>query len=89
MIMGVIVIVQYARREGLLLGIDRFTDEEGPAASSRMSDLEEVNTDDNIEIVMLCADSEQTMAITHGKYFSDKAMRNIRAQETFLNTQLN
>jgi len=29
------------------------------------------------------------MARTHGKYFSDKAMRNIRAQEALLNTQLN
>ena len=87
--MSMLVVVKYARREGLLLSIDRFTEDEGPTASERMSDLEERNTDDNIEIVMLCADSEQTMAITHGKYFSDKAMRNIRAQETFLNTQLN
>ena len=71
------------------MSIDRYTEDEGPTASERMSDLEERNTDDNIEIVMLCADSEQTMAITHGKYFSDKAMRNIRAQEALLNTQLN
>ena len=87
--MSMLVVVKYARREGLLLSIDRFTEDEGPTASERMSELEERNADDNIEIVMLCADSEQTMAITHGKYFSDKAMRNIRAQETFLNTQLN
>lgn len=87
--MSMLVVVKYARREGLLLSIDRFTEDEGPTASERMSDLEERNTDDNIEIVMLCADSEQTMAITHGKYFSDKAMRNIRAQEALLNTQLN
>jgi hypothetical protein len=87
--MSMLVVVKYARREGLLLSIDRYSDEEGPAASTRMSDLEEVNADDNIEIVMLCADSEQTMAITHGKYFSDKAMRNIRAQQAPLNTQLN
>ena len=84
-----LVVVKYARREGLLLSIDRFTEDEGPTASERMSELEERNADDNIEIVMLCADSEQTMAITHGKYFSDKAMRNIRAQEALLNTQLN
>ena len=84
-----LVVVKYARREGLLLSIDRYTEDESPTASERMSDLEERNTDDNIEIVMLCADSEQTMAITHGKYFSDKAMRNIRAQEALLNTQLN
>ena len=45
--MGVIVIVQYARREGLLLGIDRFTDEEGPQASIRLHELEQPNTDDN------------------------------------------
>lgn len=87
--MSMLVVVKYARREGLLLSIDRFTEDEGPTASERMSDLEERNTDDNIEIVMLCADSEQTMAITHGKYFSDKAMRKIRAQEALLNTQLN
>jgi hypothetical protein len=87
--MSMLVVVKYARREGLLLSIDRFTEDEGPTASERMSDLEERNTDDNIEIVMLCADSEQTMAITHGKYFSDKAMRNIRAQEALLKTQLN
>jgi len=87
--MSMLVVVKYARREGLLLSIDRFTEDEGPTASERMSDLEERNTDDNIEIVMLCADSEQTMAITHGKYFSDKAMRNIRAQEALLNSQLN
>ena len=87
--MSMLVVVKYARREGLLLSIDRFTEDEGPTASERMSELEERNTDDNIEIVMLCADSEQTMAITHGKYFSDKAMRNIRAQEALLNTQLN
>jgi hypothetical protein len=79
--MSMLVVVKYARREGLLLSIDRFTEDEGPTASERMSELEERNADDNIEIVMLCADSEQTMAITHGKYFSDKAMRNIRAQE--------
>jgi len=84
-----LIVVKYARRAGLLLSIDRYTEDEGPTASERMSDLEERNTDDNIEIVMLCADSEQTMAITHGKYFSDKAMRNIRAQEALLNTQLN
>jgi len=84
-----LVVVEYARREGLLLSIDRYSDEEGPAAWSRMSDLEEVNADDNVEIVMLCADSEQTMAITHGKYFSDKAMRNIRAQQAPLNTLQN
>ncbi len=87
--MSMLVVVKYARREGLLLSIDRFTEDEGPTASERMSELEERNADDNIEIVMLCADSEQTMAITHGKYFSDKAMRNIRAQEALLNTQLN
>lgn len=87
--MSMLVVVKYARREGLLLSIDRYTEDEGPTASERMSDLEERNTDDNIEIVMLCADSEQTMAITHGKYFSDKAMRNIPAQEALLNTQLN
>jgi hypothetical protein len=87
--MSMLVVVKYARREGLLLSIDWYSDEEGPAATSRMSDLEEVNTDDNIEIVMLCADSEQTMAMTHGKYFSDKAMRNIRAQQAPLNSQLN
>ena len=87
--MSMLVVVKYARREGLLLSIDRYSDQEGPAASSRMSDLEERNTDDNIEIVMLCADSEQTMAVTHGKYFSDKAMRNIRAQQAPLNSQLN
>ncbi len=87
--MSMLVVVKYARRESLLLSIDRYTEDEGPTASERMSDLEERNTDDNIEIVMLCADSEQTMAITHGKYFSDKAMRNIRAQEALLNTQLN
>ncbi len=87
--MSMLVVVKYARREGLLLSIDRYTEDEGPIASERMSELEERNTDDNIEIVMLCADSEQTMAITHGKYFSDKAMRNIRAQEALLNTQLN
>ena len=87
--MSMLVVVKYARREGLLLSIDRYTEDEGPTASERMSDLEERNTDDNIEIVMLCADSEQTMAITHRKYFSDKAMRNIRAQEALLNTQLN
>ena len=87
--MSMLAVVKNARREGLLLSIDRYSDEEGPAASTRMSDLEEVNTDDNIEIVMLCADSEQTMAITHGKYFSDKAMRNIRAQQAPLNSQLN
>ena len=87
--MSMLVVVKYARREGLLLSIDRYTEDEGPTASERMSDLEERNTDDNIEIVMLCADSEQTMAITHGKYFSDKAMRNIRAQDALLNTQLN
>ena len=87
--MSMLAVVKYARREGLLLSIDRYTDDEGPIASERMSVLEEVNTDDNIEIVMLCADSEQTMAITHGKYFSDKAMRNIRAQEALLNTQQN
>ena len=87
--MSMLVVVKYARREGLLLSIDRYTEDEGPTASERMSDLEERNTDDNIEIVMLSADSEQTMAITHGKYFSDKAMRNIRAQEALLNTQLN
>lgn len=87
--MSMLVVVKYARREGLLLSIDRFTEDEGPTASERMSELEERNADDNIEIVMLCADSEQTMAITHGKYFSDKAMRNIRAQEAPLNTQLN
>ena len=87
--MSMLVVVKYARREGLLLSIDRYTEDEGPTASERMSELEERNTDDNIEIVMLCADSEQTMAITHGKYFSDKAMRNIRAQEALLNTQLN
>ena len=86
--MSMLVVVKYARRESLLLSIDRYTEDEGPTASERMSDLEERNTDDNIEIVMLCADSEQTMAITHGKYFSDKAMRNIRAQEALLNTQL-
>ena len=79
--MSMLVVVKYARREGLLLSIDRYTEDEGPTASERMSELEERNTDDNIEIVMLCADSEQTMAITHGKYFSDKAMRNIRAQQ--------
>ena len=79
--MSMLVVVKYARRESLLLSIDRYTEDEGPTASERMSDLEERNTDDNIEIVMLCADSEQTMAITHGKYFSDKAMRNIRAQQ--------
>ena len=87
--MSMLVVVKYARREGLLLSIDRFTEDEGPTASERMSELEERNADDNIEIVMLCADSEQTMAITHGKYFSDKAMRNIHAQEALLNTQLN
>ena len=87
--MSMLAVVKYARREGLLLSIDRFTEDEGPTASERMSELEERNADDNIEIVMLCADSEQTMAITHGKYFSDKAMRNIRAQEALLNTQLN
>ena len=87
--MSMLVVVKYARREGLLLSIDRYSDEEGPAASSRMSDLEEVNTDDNIEIVMLCADSEQTMAMTHGKYFSDKAMRNIRTQQALFNSHLN
>ena len=87
--MSMLAVVKYARREGLLLSIDRYTEDEGPIASERMSVLEEVNTDDNIEIVMLCADSEQTMAITHGKYFSDKAMRNIRAQEALLNTQQN
>ena len=87
--MSMLVVVKYARREGLLLSIDRFTEDEGPTASERMSELEERNADDNIEIVMLCADSEQTMAITHGKYFSDKAMRNIRAQEALLNAQLN
>ncbi len=89
MIMGVIVIVQYARREGLLLGIDRFTDEEGPQASVRLHELEQPNTDDNIEIVLLCSRSEEMMARTHGKYFSDKAMRNIRAQQAALNSQLN
>ena len=87
--MSMLVVVKYARRESLLLSIDRYTEDEGPTASERMSELEERNADDNIEIVMLCADSEQTMAITHGKYFSDKAMRNIRAQEALLNTQLN
>lgn len=87
--MSMLVVVKYARRESLLLSIDRYTEDEGPTASERMSELEQRNTDDNIEIVMLCADSEQTMAITHGKYFSDKAMRNIRAQEALLNTQLN
>ncbi len=87
--MSMLVVVKYARREGLLLSIDWYSDEEGPAATSRMSDLEEMKTDDNIAIVMLCADSEQTMAMTHGKYFSDKAMRNIRAQQAPLNSQLN
>ena len=87
--MSMLVVVKYARREGLLLGIDRFTDDEGPQASVRLHELEQPNTDDNIEIVLLCSRSEEMMARTHGKYFSDKAMRNIRAQETFLNTQLN
>lgn len=87
--MSMLVVVKYARREGLLLSIDRYTEDEGPTASERMSDLEERNTDDNIEIVLLCSRSEEMMARTHGKYFSDKAMRNIRAQEALLNSQLN
>jgi len=75
-------VVKYARYEGMLLSIDFFTDEEGPAASSRLSDLEEVNSDENIEIVLFCANSEKDIRANHGKYFSERAMRNIRAEQT-------
>ena len=76
------VVVKYARYEGMMLSIDFFTDEEGPAASSRLSDLEEVNSDENIEIVLFCANSEKDLRANHGKYFSEKAMRNIPAEQT-------
>ena len=81
-IVSMIVIVQYARQQCLLLGIDRFTDAQSDEACDRLHELVKPNTDDNVEIVMLSAESEEVLSKTHGKYFSEKAMRNIRAGQT-------
>jgi hypothetical protein len=77
---SMIVIVQYARQQGLLLGIDRFTDAQSDEACDRLHELIKPNTDDNVEIVMLSADSEEVLTKTHAKYFSGKAMRNLRRE---------
>lgn len=62
--MSMIVIVQYALQQGLLLGIDRFTDAQSDEACDRLHELVKPITDDNVEIVMLSAESEEVLPPT-------------------------
>ena len=74
-----LVIVQYQRKSGKLIGIDRYTDDEQDASLQRLEELDMNNRDPDVEIVQLGSASEAMMAKTHSKYFSDYAMSDLRA----------
>ena len=74
-----IVIVQFRRSTGKLIGIDRFCDEDFQPSLDRLAELDCQNMDpQDVEIVRLTLQSEAMLAVTHGNYFSEYAMSNLQ-----------
>lgn len=65
------VVLVYRRETGELLVQESFTD--GDTAMRRQFELERVAEYADTEVVVLSADSEQTLHETHGRYFYTEA----------------
>lgn len=61
-------VVQYDRDAGLLLELTVFSDDQSDAATAFLRDAETTKPD-HVEVVMLHADSKDTLRKTHGRYF--------------------
>lgn len=66
-----IFLIQYERRAAKLVRIDHFADGERAIAERARLNLELATLDSDIEqeIVLLEADSEAALRLTHGRYF--------------------
>jgi hypothetical protein len=53
-------LVQFKRRQRVLVSMETFKEEDHLIAVSRLSDLEEVNTDPNLQIVLFGAASRES-----------------------------
>ena len=74
-----IVIVQFRRSTGKLIGIDRFCDEDFWPSLDRLAELDRQNAEpQDVEVVRLTSQSEAMLARTHGNYFSEYAMSNLQ-----------
>ena len=61
-------VVEYDRPAGRLLKLTVFSDDERDAATTFLRDAETTKPD-HVEVVMLSADSKDTLLKTHGRYF--------------------
>ena len=62
-------LVQYKCRQGVLVSMETFKEGDHLIAVSRLSDLEEVNTDPNLQIVLFGAASRESFRRGYPEYF--------------------
>jgi hypothetical protein len=62
-------LVQYKCRQGVLVSMESFSEADHMLAVSRLSDLEEVNTDPDLEIVLFGAASRESFRRGYPEYF--------------------
>ena len=81
---SMIFLIQYDRRAGRIITLDRFTNEQRLVAGKARLDLEiELHRrHQNYEVVLLEAASEEALRKTHGRYFEDVEGLLARAAET-------
>lgn len=76
-------LLTYDRRQGKLLGNRRFKDE--AAASAAYAEAEaRYRGNEAVEVVLVGADSEQTLRYTHGHYFGRQHTRGSESAARFL-----
>lgn len=70
-----IFLIHYSRHQGMLVSMRNFDDDERDQASSAKVDLEIslLEEEESPEIVLLEADSEDALRLTHGRYFRSLA----------------
>jgi len=62
-------LVQYKCRQGVLVSMETFKEGDHLIAVSRLSDLEEVNTDPDLQIVLFGAVSRESFRRGYPEYF--------------------
>ncbi|MEO8363796.1 MAG: hypothetical protein ABI570_05380 [Ilumatobacteraceae bacterium] len=67
-----VFIVRYQRSKALLLSLEQF-DENDNEAIEVFINAEQVNTDDDIEIVLISTDSEKSLRKSYWRYFVNES----------------
>lgn len=67
-----VFIVRYQRSKALLLSLEQF-DEDDNEAIEVFINAEQLNTDDDIEIVLISTDSEKALRKSYWRYFVNES----------------